>query len=90
MVATNTLDVYGEEMRTLLTKCLYNASRETCYEKSCRLLCCAGSRGTEGEAWEAKLACTSEYEIADEYWDWGRDSKGKADGADGKDSKASP
>ena len=67
MVATNTLDVYGEETWTLLTKCLYNASRGTCYEKSCRLLCCAGSRGAEGESGEAKLTCTSEYEIVDEY-----------------------
>ena len=69
VVATNTLGVYGEETRTLLTKCLYNASRVTWYERSCGLLCCAGSRGAEGEVWEAKLTCTSEYEIADEFWD---------------------
>ena len=89
MVATNTLGVYGEETQTLLTKCLYNVSRGTCYENSCGLLCCAGLWGAEGEAWEAKLTCTLEYEIADEYWDWGRDSKGEVDGADGKDSKVS-
>ena len=63
-------------------------SRGAWYERACGLLCYSGLQG-ESEVWKAKWTCTSDYKIADEYWDWGRDSKGKAEGADGKDFKAS-